>query len=108
MVGEEVDGAAHVTLGLIHVEGHHLLLGLVGLGGRLSAVEVGRQRQEAVGGQAIAHRADVVLQAPPLLEHHHRQAVAVLGDREVAGGRRAVGGKGHVGHAWVRARCPAL
>ena len=50
------------------------LAGLVGLGGGLAVVQVGRQRDEALGGEAVAHVLDVGHQPPPLLDHDHAGA----------------------------------
>ena len=40
----------------VEVERHHELAGLVGLGRGLAVVEVGGQRDEALGGEAVARR----------------------------------------------------
>ena len=65
--GEELHGAAHVLLGLVHRERHHLLFCLAGLGGALAAVEVGGEREESLASEAVTDRADVLVKAPPLL-----------------------------------------
>ncbi len=57
-------GAAHVLLGLVHRHGHHLLFGLARLSGGLAAIEVGREREEALIGEAIADRANVIVELP--------------------------------------------
>ena len=71
-----VDGAAHVARRLLHLHRHHRLARLVGLTGLhlLAVVEVGRQRDEAGRGEAVADVVDVVDEAPPLLDHDHARA----------------------------------
>src|SRR5207248_8021200 len=97
-----------------HRQGHHLLFGLVGLGRRLAPVEIGGEGEESLRRQAVAHRADVLVQAPPLLQHDRGRAAARLGRRQVAGRGRAVARELDVGHLggllllacgpWARAR----
>src|SRR4051812_31394832 len=85
-----VDRAAHLLLGLVHVHGHHLLLGLVRLVRRLAVEQVGGQRDEALAGKAVADAADVVVQTPPLLQDDEPGAL-VIGFRQVTGGAAPVG-----------------
>src|SRR3954447_24894708 len=94
-------GAAHVLLGLVHGHGHHLLLRLVRLLGGLAAVEVGREREEALLGEAVADLADVVVEPPPLLEDDHTGASAGVGLRQIAVGRPAIRLELHLGHESV-------
>src|SRR5579883_2905834 len=54
-------------------------------------VEIGRQRIEARAGEAVAHALDLVLQTPPLLDHHHARRIAARGVGEIAGCLFAVG-----------------
>ena len=73
VVGEEVDGTAHVPRGAIHRHRLHQLTRLVHLGvaGEVAVVEVGRQRDEALGGQPVGHLGDARVEAPPFLDHDH-------------------------------------
>ena len=66
-----VDRARHVLGRLLDVERHHQLAGFVGLVRDDPAVDVGRERDEALGREAVAHLLDLVVEAPPLLEHDH-------------------------------------
>ena len=50
---------------------------------RHAAVDVGRQGHEALGGEAVAGLLDLVVHAPPLLEHDHAPARAAVGQRQV-------------------------
>ena len=95
---EEVGGAAHVLLGLLHRERHHLLFGLARLAGGLAAVEVGGQGEEALGGEPVADRAYVPVKAPPLLQHDRRGARLARRHCEVAGRRAGTGGELDIGH----------
>ena len=85
-----VDRAGHVLGGLLDVQRHHELAGLVGLGGRLAVVQVGREGHEPLGGEAVADVFDVGHQAPPLLDDDDRDAPAALGHGQVALGGAAV------------------
>src|SRR5262245_51964214 len=51
---------------------------------RPAAVEIGRERDEAVAREAVAHVADVVDEAPPLLDHEDAGPAARRGPREIA------------------------
>jgi hypothetical protein len=54
-----VDGPAHLLGGLVDLEGHHHLAGLVGLGDGLAVVEIGCQRHEPGRGEAVGDVLDV-------------------------------------------------
>src|SRR5437899_5475267 len=84
-----------ILLGLSDVERHEELAGPVGLVGRLAVVHVGRQRGEALGGEAVTDVLDVLYESPPLLDHEHARALARRGRCEVTGGLAAVRGKLH-------------
>src|SRR5437764_5970264 len=76
--------AAHLVLDLVHRHRHHQLLRLVRLLRRLAAVEVGRMREEALTGEAIADGADVLVDAPPLLQHDRRRPGLAARHRKIS------------------------
>ena len=81
-------GAAHGLRGGVHeVERVHLFAGRVRVVIRhhLALVEIGRQRVEAGAREAVAHALDLVLQAPPFLDHHDAGRVAARRVGEIAG-----------------------
>jgi hypothetical protein len=80
---EVVDRADHVLRGALDVERHHELGRLVGLLGLDTPVHVGRERDEPFGRESVADFLDLVVDAPPLLEHDHTPAGAGVGEREV-------------------------
>jgi len=85
--------------GGLHVEFHHELARLVGLGGDLAVVEVGRQRGEACGGDAARDVLDVVVETPPLLDHDDAgEGTVALGPGQVALKRLALPVAGVLGH----------
>mmetsp|Transcript_21584 Transcript_21584/g.51159 ORF Transcript_21584/g.51159 Transcript_21584/m.51159 type:complete len:251 (-) Transcript_21584:430-1182(-) len=104
--------AAHILRGrLAEVQARHQVVGLLGLDGALPAVEVRHQGREAGAGEALGHAADLVVQAPPLLDHDDRPH-GLLGLGEVAGQGGAVGapefeglGHGHL-HSLGPEVCP--
>jgi hypothetical protein len=53
LLGEVLGGAHEPLAGAVHVQLHHQLLGLVGLGGDFAVVEVGREGGEALAGEAV-------------------------------------------------------
>src|SRR5205807_9746808 len=77
--------AAHLVLDLVHRHRHHQLLRRVGLLRRLAAVEVGREREEPLACEAIADGADVLVDAPPLLQHDRRPPPLAVRNRKVSG-----------------------
>ena len=100
--GDLVDGAAHVLGGLLDVQRHHQLAGLVGLGGRLAVVQVGGEGDEALGGEAVAHVLDVVDQPPPLLDHDDAGAAARTPGRPGSPGRSCRCSGTRRSHPWLR------
>ena len=58
----------------------HHLAGVVGVVGDLAAVQVRGQRDEALGGEAVADVDDVVVEAPPLLDDDDAGAGAGLAE----------------------------
>src|SRR5918994_1182595 len=95
--GEVVHRSAHLLLGLLHVQRHHLLLRLVRLFRGLAVEEVGRQGDEPLPREAVAHVADVIVDTPPLLQNYDPGALA-LGLRQVSRRRAAVGLELHYRH----------
>src|SRR5918994_1861353 len=95
--GEVVHRSAHLLLGLLHVQRHHLLLRLVRLFRGLAVEEVGRQGDEPLPREAVAHVADVIVDTPPLLQNDDPGALA-LGLRQVSRRRAAVGLELHYRH----------
>ena len=92
------DRTGHVLRRLVEVQRHHQLAGAVGFGGALAVVQVGRERREPRGGEAIDDVGDVRHQPPPLLDHDDAGTAAVAG--QVAVARVAVGRKSqHLTHA---------
>jgi len=89
---ELVDGPAELGGGTAHVDRHHLLGRLVGLGeGHLSAVvEVGGEGGEPGVGEPVAGPGDLVDDPPPLLEDDDPGTRVPLRFGEVPAGRRAV------------------
>ena len=81
-----VDGADHVLGGLLDVQRHHHLGGLVGLLQRDlgAAVQVGRQRDEPLRGVPVAHLLDLLIEAPPLLDDGDAGTAAGVRYREIA------------------------
>ena len=95
-----VDRATHVLGRPLHPERHHGLARLVGLGHRDPVIEVGGQRHEPGGGEAIADVADMVDQAPPLLNHDDPGAGAGLRGGQIADRSGSVAWKfDHLTHA---------
>ena len=88
-----VDRAAHVLGSLTHVEGHHQLAGLVGLGRGLSVEQIGRQGDEPLGGEPVDDVLDVRHEAPPLLDHDQSRTATRFGHGAVAGTGVAVARK---------------
>ena len=90
---QEVDGTGEVTGGPIDRQVGHQLAGLVRVVRRRAAVQVGRERDEALSRQPVGDARDVVGQPPPLLDHDDAGAAAGLRHREVAVGVVAVAGE---------------
>src|SRR6266540_1329 len=84
MAGEVGGRAAQILFRLPDVQRHEELARSVGLAGRLAVVHVGRERGEAGGGEAVAHRLDMGHQPPPFLDHEHPGAFASGRGRQVA------------------------
>ena len=85
VVGEEVDGTAHVATGTIGRHRLHQLAGLVHLGvlGEVAVVQVGAQRDEPLGGEPVGHLLDAGVEAPPLLHDDQAGSGAALREGEV-------------------------
>ena len=88
---EVVHRALHVLGGALDVERHHELGRLVGLLRELAAVDVGGQGHEALRRESVAGLLDLVVHAPPLLEHDHTPAGPAVGQRQVPLTFRTVG-----------------
>ena len=59
-----------------------------------AAVDVGRERDEALGREAVAHLLDLVVEPPPLLEHDHsRRPIPIRAPRGSPGPRVPLLGK---------------
>ena len=84
------DSAAQVFLGPRDVEGHHHLPGLVGRLGNVAVVEVRRERDEALCGEAVGHVLYVRDEPPPLLYDDDAGAAAPFGQRQIPSRRPAV------------------
>jgi hypothetical protein len=89
MRGDVVHRPPHLLLGLLHVHRHHLLLRLAGLLRGLAVEEVGGEGDVSLPREAVAHVADVVVEAPPLLQDD-KAGPLFLGLGEVAARRAAV------------------
>src|SRR6266511_80557 len=81
-----VDGPDHVLGRLLDVERHHHLRCLVrllqrGLG---AAVQVWREGDEPFGRVPVAHLLDLLVETPPLLDHHDPRALPTVRYRQVA------------------------
>src|SRR5206468_1934089 len=74
---------------------------------RLTVVEVGRERYEAVGREAVAYAADVIVQTPPLLEHDDSRTAARVGHREIAARGRSVRLELNLRHGFSSSRAVA-
>ena len=68
----------------VHRQAHQQPLRLVGLAGGGAVVEVGRQGDEALGGEPVGDVADVVDQPPPLLDDDDARAATGRRHREIA------------------------
>lgn len=98
-----VDGPRHVLCSLVELQRHHLLASLVRLGDLHPVVEVGRKRDETLGGEPVADVLYVIDQPPPLLDHDDPGAGAALWNGEVALTGRAVARKlDHLAHGRER------
>ena len=62
---------------------------------RLAVVQVGRQRHEPLGGEAVAHVLDVRHEPPPLLDHHQPGSGARCRHRQIPRAGATVGGELH-------------
>jgi hypothetical protein len=95
---EGVDRALDIGECLRPVEGAHQLARLVRALGHSATVEVDRQDDEALLGVAACDVADVVVEAPPLLDEHHAGALALaaedLSDALLSGLRRELDAHG--------------
>ena len=83
---EIVDGAAHVAAGTIRRHALHEVRGLVHLvvPGQFPVIEIGRQRDEAGGGEPIRHLLDAGIEPPPFLDDQDAGARTRGGLREIA------------------------
>jgi len=52
------------------IETGHQMVGFVGFGRQAALVEIGGQRVVAGAREAVGDTADLVVEAPPLLNHH--------------------------------------
>jgi hypothetical protein len=80
---EVVHGTREVAGGLLDRELLHQLARLGGVVRGGAAVEVGRERDEALRGEPVGDVGDVVRQPPPLLDDDDARAAAGGGDGEV-------------------------
>ena len=75
---EVLQRALHLDLGSPDpIEPLHQVVGLVGHGRHPAVVEVGRGRREPGRREALGHALDLVVQAPPFLDHDDAGARAV-------------------------------
>jgi hypothetical protein len=97
VVGEEVDGPAHVTTGPVGGHRLHQLAGLVHLGvlGQIAVVEVGGEGDEPFGGETVGHLLDARVESPPLLDDDQTGPGARCGDGQVPGCTGAVAREVH-------------
>ena len=72
------------------IEPAHQVVGLIGHGGEAALVEVGRKRVVAGPGKTVGDAANLVVEAPPFLDHDDTRP-ALPGGREIALGLAAVG-----------------
>jgi hypothetical protein len=83
-----LNGAANVLVGGAgKIEAVHQVAGLVRILRDAALEQVRRQRVVAGGGEAVGDAADLRIEAPPFLDHHHTRA-ALAGTGEIAAYRR--------------------
>ena len=87
VAGEIVDGAAHVAAGAVGRQALHQVRRLVHLvvRGQLAVIEIGRERHEPGGAEAIRHLLDSGIEAPPFLDHQHARTRTGRRLDEIAG-----------------------
>ena len=73
----------------------HQLARLVHLGvlGEVAVVQVGGERDEALGGEPVGHLLDAGVESPPLLHDDQARAGPAVGQRQIAGRTGAVARK---------------
>src|SRR5439155_6565051 len=78
--------AANVlTCRLAEIEVSHQVLRLCGIECHLTFIEVGNQRSIAESGELVGDSLDLVIEAPPLLDHHYARSLVNLSwGRQVA------------------------
>ena len=85
MIGEIVDGAAHVARGALGREGVHQFARFVHLivRGQFPMIEIRCERHEPGGSKPIGHFLDSGIEAPPFLDDQDSRAVANRGLDEI-------------------------